>query len=140
MNPTIWGPHAWIFLHSITMAYPICPNNNDMKNMRDFFTTLSGILPCTTCRDNYKRHLKELPLTDDILKSREKLIKWLIDFHNIVNVENGKSKMTYTEVQNKYLELYGYDKKTRLFRISLILLVFIIISIILYVLLWNKIK
>ena len=22
MKPEIWGPHAWMFLHSITLEYP----------------------------------------------------------------------------------------------------------------------
>ena len=23
MDPNVWGPHAWIFLHSITMNYEL---------------------------------------------------------------------------------------------------------------------
>ena len=36
MEAKIWGPHAWIFLHSITMAYPENPTDNDKKYMKIF--------------------------------------------------------------------------------------------------------
>ena len=31
MNPKFWGPHAWIFLHSITLNYPKEPSDEDKK-------------------------------------------------------------------------------------------------------------
>ena len=37
MNPKIWGPHAWIFLHSITLNYPENPTPELKKNnIKDF--------------------------------------------------------------------------------------------------------
>ena len=47
---------------------------------------IMDVLPCPTCKDNYKKnHMLELPLTDKILGSKDLLVKWLIDFHNLVN-------------------------------------------------------
>ena len=58
MNPKIWGKHAWIFLHSITLAYPNCPTDEEKNNTKNFFISLENILPCYECRRNYKKHLK----------------------------------------------------------------------------------
>ena len=26
LDPKIWGPHYWFFLHTIAMSYPLRPN------------------------------------------------------------------------------------------------------------------
>lgn len=102
MDPKSWGPPTWKSLHSITFGYPHCPTMDDKKNNLLYFTLLQHVLPCITCRDNYKKHLNKYPLTNDILSSRIKFIKWLIDIHNEVNIMLGKPTKSYEEVINKY--------------------------------------
>ena len=46
MDPNIWGPHAWMFLHSITLTYPEKPTNLDKTNFEMFFNSLQPVLPC----------------------------------------------------------------------------------------------
>jgi len=140
MNPQVWGKHAWIFLHSITMAYPDCPTDIDKTNFKSFFIMLSNVLPCYKCKINYTKHMNELPLTNHVLNSKENLIKWLIDFHNLVNRDTGKKQLTYNEVNEIYSNLYGNNTKSKIFKIYLILFVFIILVIICVLLFWNKIK
>ena len=36
MEPEIWGPHAWQFLHSITLSYPDNPTLEDKNNHAQF--------------------------------------------------------------------------------------------------------
>ena len=31
LNPKVWGPHAWFFLETVAMAYPIDPTNEDKQ-------------------------------------------------------------------------------------------------------------
>lgn len=107
MNSAIWGPHAWIFLHSITLSYPSCPTNQDKKNYKSFFESLKDILPCDKCKLNYSNHLITTPLTDKILSNKESFIKWLIDIHNNVNKENGKPIMDYDSILRMYMDMYG---------------------------------
>ena len=33
MNPEIWGPPAWMFLHSISLAYPKNPTDVDKTKL-----------------------------------------------------------------------------------------------------------
>ena len=99
MNQNIWGTHLWFFLHTITFNYPINPTPNDKKNVYNFFMCLKSVLPCSYCRKNYDRNLKEFPIR---LNSRKELVMWLIDLHNEVNGKEGKRQYTYEEVVNIY--------------------------------------
>lgn len=107
MKPEVWGPHAWIFLHSVTMNYPKDPTQQDKKEMRDFFNSLRYVLPCEKCAKSLQKHMMKCPLTDNILNSRDSLVKWLIDIHNIVNKENDKAVLSYQTAIQKIETLYG---------------------------------
>ena len=105
MNQNIWGPHLWFSLHTISFNYPISPSNNDMKDYKNFFINLENVIPCSVCKKNYIRHLKEHPI-NDYLDSRKKLVYWVIDMHNMVNAEIGKKILSYEYVIKKYENVY----------------------------------
>lgn len=107
MNPEIWGPHAWFFLHTITFNYPDNPNKEDKINMKDYIYSFSKIIPCYTCKKHFMEQLKETPITDNVLNSREKLIDWMINAHNVVNKRNGKKVWTTDEVMKYYSKIYS---------------------------------
>ena len=90
MGPDTWGPHGWKFIHFITMAYPDHPSRYDKQNYKNFFLNLSHVIPCSLCADNYKDHLRQYPLTEEVLSNQENLMKWGIKMHNLVNEENQK--------------------------------------------------
>lgn len=110
MDPKIWGPHAWIFLHSITFNYPINPTKDEINKHYNFFNSLEFVLPCETCRIHYKQNLKEYPLTKKILSTRDNLVKWLIKIHNNINKLNNKKSLTYEDVVDHYNNLYDDNK------------------------------
>lgn len=131
MNPEYWGPHAWIFLHCITLAYPECPSSEDKKNIKDFFMNLCKVLPCDKCKNNFQDHLKKFPLSDEVLCSKKKLVVWLINIHNSVNQMNGKPKMDEEEVirdmlgNNKIESFTSFSQNKNLVRVSIIIVVLI---------------
>ncbi len=104
MNQNVWGKHLWIFLHSLTLNYPIDPKPCDKERTNNFFMLVQEILPCKFCRENYKRNLNEFPIR---LNSRKDLFQWLIDIHNEVNGLTGKRHYSYDEVINIYEKMYG---------------------------------
>lgn len=106
MNQNIWGPNLWFSLHTMTFTYPLKPKEEDKKNTKIFFHSLQYTIPCSLCRKNYIRHLKESPI-DEHLESRKKLVFWLIDIHNMVNGETGKKQLSYEVVIRKYEKVYG---------------------------------
>ena len=91
LGPNIWGPHLWKALHMISVGYPNEPSYEQKQNYKKFFENFYHIIPCSICSNNYKRHLVELPITDDTMKNRQNLANWLINIHNIVNKEQGKN-------------------------------------------------
>tara|TARA_B110000208_G_scaffold134454_1_gene162653 strand:- start:165 stop:584 length:420 start_codon:yes stop_codon:yes gene_type:complete len=105
MNAEIWGPHAWMFLHSITLVYPHQPTTEEEQNYYNFFDNLQNILPCEICKSHYKQHLIDYPLMDN-LNSKDSLIRWLINVHNKINIMKGKPEWTYQEVIDHYDKIY----------------------------------
>lgn len=98
MDPKIWGPHAWFFLHSITLAYPDNPSMYEKEDIKAFFNTLNKVLPCEVCREHFASHISQNPLTESVLQSKKTLINWLINIHNEVNKMQNKPQMTYDDV------------------------------------------
>ncbi len=132
INPLLWGEHLWKFMHYLTLSYPDNPTLDDQNRFKNFFNMIGNYLPCEKCRFNYTRHQSELPLTDDILQSRDKLIFWLFDFHNIVNSETGKTKLS----KEQFIELYRFDKindvKINIFNKFILIIMMIILIVIFF--------
>jgi hypothetical protein len=105
MNQNIWGPSMWFSLHTITFSYPIQPSELEKANYKIFFENFKNVIPCSVCKKNYIRHLKEHPI-DNYLSTRKKIVYWLIDLHNMVNVETGKKIIDYDIVIKKYEKIY----------------------------------
>jgi len=110
MDPNIWGPHAWQFLHSITLSYPENPSEKDRENHIQFFNILKDILPCEKCRIHYAQNLQTYPI-ENHLENKESLFRWLVDIHNRVNIDNGKKEYSYDEVTKLYEKMYNKNDK-----------------------------
>jgi hypothetical protein len=106
MDPNVWGPHAWQFLHSITLAYPDNPTDNDKQHHSQFFDSLKNILPCDKCKNHFTHNLETYPI-ENHLENKESLFRWLVDIHNRVNVINNKREYSYDEVTEIYEKMYG---------------------------------
>lgn len=125
MEPKIWGPHAWIFLHTITLNYPENPNQIEKQNYKSFFESLSKILPCDNCREHYSENIENIPID---LQSRESLVQWLFTIHNKVNQKNNKQLVNYDDFINQYSELYNQkDKNYILYTILLLIAIILFI-------------
>ena len=125
MEPNIWGPDAWTFLHSITFQYPENPTDIDKQNYHTFFDSLKNVLPCPTCQEHYGNTLTGYPIK---LDNRQELIEWFIDIHNDVNRNTGKEVYSYDDVYRKYNVMYGVDTGNN-YEYLLILLILSIIII-----------
>ena len=107
IGPQVWGPHGWQFIHYITLGYPNNPTFVQKQNYKNFFLSLSNVLPCSICAAHYNENIIKYPLTDEILSSRRNLTFWAIDIHNLVNEFNGKPILNYDDA----LKLIGSDEK-----------------------------
>ena len=145
IDTKVWGKHGWIFLHLVSLDYPLNPSNNDKKNYKKFFENIGFILPCKTCSNNYKKHLQEHPLNDKIFDSRESLVNWLIDIHNCVNKITNKQIYNYDEAKKCLIEIKNKNKcikPTTIYKsndnINLVLILILIICIIIIIHLYKN--
>ena len=106
MEPQVWGPHGWFFLHSITMSYPEKPTKKDMENYSNFFHMIPNVLPCEVCQKHFRQHMAENPI-EPALKNGQTLVEWLINIHNMANIILGKPTMTFEQVIEKYKQDYS---------------------------------
>ena len=125
MNSSHWGPHSWYFLHFVSFHYPLKPSNQDKQNYFNFFNSLKHVLPCNKCKEHYKENSIELK---NNLNSKDDLVKWLIDLHNEVNKKNNKKIWSYSDVYNKYQNLYNNSNT-----INNIIILFIILIIMIFI-------
>ena len=134
MDPTIWGPPAWFFLHTITLNYPNNPTKKDKINYKKFFYSLYHVIPCSFCKNNYSVHIKNIPI-DNFLDSRTQLIKWLVYIHNATNQHLKKDIFTIKQFTNKYKNIYTKKNYINSFKYNIILFLLILfIFIILFIL------
>jgi len=103
MLTTVWGPGIWHYLHTMSFNYPVHPTPQDKEHYRNFILELQFVLPCGKCRKNLKKNFKRLPLTIDVMGSRDKFSKYVYELHEVVNTMLGKkSGLTYEDVRERY--------------------------------------
>jgi len=95
--PHVWGPHGWRFMHAVALAYPESPSEEEKKAAFQFFSSLEYLLPCESCKNNYRKELQTFPL-QPALASKQKLNEWLTALHNSVNTRLKKTIMTDEQV------------------------------------------
>ena len=137
MEPEIWGPHAWQFLHSITLSYPDNPTLEDKNNHAQFFNSIQNILPCQNCKDHYTQNLQAFPV-EQHLDNKESLFRWLVDVHNRVNVTNNKREYSYDEVTELYEKIYSKSEGNKLIGNKWLFIFLIVLVIILGIYHHNK--
>lgn len=102
-EPALWGPQAWMFLHTVTYSYPDQPHPELQQQMRDFFWNLRAALPCAKCRQHYTASFRALETEDgDPFRSKTALTQWLVKLHNAVNTDHGKATMSPTQAAGIY--------------------------------------
>ena len=99
IGPDVWGPHGWKFIHYVTLGYPENPTPAQKEKYKAFLVLLKDVLPCSLCANHYGENLQKQPLTDEVMDSRENLIKWGIDIHNVVNKMKNKPIIKYIDAR-----------------------------------------
>jgi hypothetical protein len=101
----IWGPPSWISLHAFSFGYPLKPTDEQKNKYKEYFALVGDVLPCKYCRESFKEFIStgDTKLTDDIMKDRGTLTKWLFLVHNAVNKKLGVDYgITYEDVVKRY--------------------------------------
>ena len=105
LDPNIWGPHFWFFLHTIAFNYPHHPNDVNKKKYYDFIQNLSAFIPVESIATDFSNLLNEYPITP-YLDSRDSLVRWMHFIHNKINEKLEKPKITFNDFFLRYYEEY----------------------------------
>ena len=106
LNPEIWGPHYWFFLHTIAISYPIYPNSVTKKKYYEFISNLPLFIPVEYIANQFSKLLDKYPITP-YLDSRDSFIRWMHFIHNKINANLEKPKLSLHEFYVKYYEKYN---------------------------------
>lgn len=102
IDPQLWGPSAWTFLHYIALGYPTKPTPGDADDFRAFLYSLPYILPCQKCRLNLASHLNTMPPDKALEQGRDAFFDWTVDLHNMSISEHRRPCVTRAMAKNLY--------------------------------------
>jgi hypothetical protein len=105
LDPKIWGPHYWFFIHTVAMTYPIRPNAITKKKYYEFIQNLPLFIPVENMSGEFSKLLDKYPVTP-YLDNRESLIRWTHFIHNKINQKLEKPQISLNEFYVKYYEEY----------------------------------
>jgi hypothetical protein len=105
LDPDIWGPHFWFFLHTIAISYPHNPNAVTKKKYYELIQNLPLFIPVEKIGNDFNKLLDEYPVTA-YLDSRESFVKWMHFIHNKINKKLEKPMITINDFYLNYYEEY----------------------------------
>jgi FAD-linked sulfhydryl oxidase len=111
MDPTVWGPHYWMFLHTVAAHYPKHPDAITKKIHYRLFHNFNEFIPHRQIAANFRKLLELYPITP-YLDSRARLVEWVNFIHNKVNGLLGKPEVSLSEHRENMRELY-FNKSKR---------------------------
>jgi hypothetical protein len=80
LDPNVWGPHYWFFLHTISMTYPHHPNEVTKKKYYEFIQNLPLFIPVETMSSEFSKLIDQYPITP-YLDNRESFVRWVWFIH-----------------------------------------------------------
>ena len=105
LDPKIWGPHYWFFIHTVAMTYPIRPNAVTKKKYYEFIQNLPLFIPVESLSGEFSKLIDKYPVTP-YLDNRESLIRWTHFIHNKINQKLEKPQISLSEFYVQYYEEY----------------------------------
>jgi hypothetical protein len=105
LDPKIWGPHYWFFLHTISMSYPVHPNAVTKKKYYDFVQNIPLFIPVESMAGEFSKLLDQYPV-QPYLDNKESFIRWMWFIHNKINKKLEKPQISLNDFYIKYYEEY----------------------------------
>jgi len=105
LDPKIWGPHYWFFLHTISMSYPIHPNAVTKKKYYDFVQNIPLFIPVESIAGEFSKLLDQYPV-QPYLDNKESFIRWMWFIHNKINKKLEKPEISLNDFYIKYYDEY----------------------------------
>lgn len=139
LDSKIWIPKLQFMLITISLYYPLHPNDVSKKKYYDFITNLPVFFPDIPLGNDFIKLLDEFPVTP-YLKSRESFMKWVHFINNKINITMDYEQKSFYESLESYYDYYKpeeirkkeYSKRKKQY-IQLGIVFFIILTIIYHI-------
>jgi hypothetical protein len=105
LDPKIWGPHYWFFLHTLAMTYPHHPNAVTKKKYYEFIQNLPLFLPVDEISTSFSKLIEKYPITP-YLDNRDSFVRWMHFIHNKINVALEKPEISLNDFFIQYYNEY----------------------------------
>ena len=105
LDPKVWGPHYWFFLHTLAMTYPHHPNSITKKKYYEFIMNLSLFLPVEEISGEFSKLIDKYPVTP-YLDDRDSFVRWMHFIHNKINEKLEKPQISLNDFFVKYYDEY----------------------------------
>uniref|UniRef100_A0A6C0E4L9 thiol oxidase n=1 Tax=viral metagenome TaxID=1070528 RepID=A0A6C0E4L9_9ZZZZ len=109
LDPDVWGPHYWFFIHTIAMIYPKYPNSVIKKKYYDLIQNFGLFIPIESIGNEFSKMLNLYPVVP-YLDSKESLIRWTHFIHNKINEKLEKPTISLEEFYTLYYHQYKPKK------------------------------
>lgn len=105
IDPKVWGPHYWFFLHTVALTYPHHPNDVTKKKYYEFIQNLPLFLPVEQIAKEFEQLLEKYPV-NPYLDNRTSFVKWVHFIHNQINLKLEKPVMSLNDFYVTYYSNY----------------------------------
>ena len=105
LDPKVWGPHYWFFLHTVAMTYPHYPNTVTKKKYYEFIQNLPLFIPVQQISGEFSKLIDKYPITP-YLDNRDSFVRWVHFIHNKINEKLERPPISLNEFFVKYYENY----------------------------------
>jgi len=135
-DATVWGPHYWVFLHTIAHSYPIHPNAVTKRKYYDLIANFPLFIPDEKMGNRFAEMLDKYPVSP-YLDSRDSFTRWVNFIHNKYNVLLDKKEIPYLEGVHAYFKLYEpkqiiLSEKLKIHRRFIHIALFVLLFIVIY--------
>lgn len=104
MDPKVWGPGLWKYLHSAAAA---SGTPEERAAFVALVPALGPTIPCKKCRAHFLENQRKIDIRS-YMDSAERLFMWTYKMHDAVNQAQGKvypQRISYLEARAMYFDL-----------------------------------
>jgi len=105
LDPKIWGPHYWFFLHTVAMTYPHHPNAVTKKKYYEFIQNFPLFVPVEEISKELEKMIDLYPITP-YLDNRDSFVRWTHFIHNKINEKLEKPQISLNDFFVQYYNEY----------------------------------